>query len=306
MSAQLNNKIAALTEDLQTMTRHYQDSQRVIDDNDNLKIELENRITEYAQAIQQYENQLAEYENEKKNLISSLSQVTDERHELNSAIQNSLSGQSSLQSELNETNNEKDRLHFLVQQQQNEIQQTTHSLNLYEQQLNEVTSALTQMDMLIRQSEEEKKALMEDLNSSRAFCYSLETSKDKQNRQLASSTLEAQQIKNQLTDVNGENGLLRKQLSEAEIKVREFESFINQSRQKELLTNQISHQRLPPHAPLIPTRRGHAHANEPHISPNEYRQTAPVDNDTELDVYRVEAHSMAEESAKLVQKLSEN
>ena len=324
LNKQLSERLSSVKEDLATMTKYYQECQKQLQASLGQRAGLEGRVGELERLVEHYQQSISDKEREKASLVGSVSHVTAERDQLDSTVQQSLSEQSSLQSELGATCAERDRLEQLIQQQSNELQQTMASLSMYEQQLGEVTQALAQMEALLRQAEDEKKALLGDLNTTRELCHTLDTSKEKQSRQLAEAGMERDQLGAQMTSFRSEIEVLRRQLQEANGRIRTYESLLSQGRQQYVLTT-------PPVHPIRPSgyQPGHAFqplANQPTESKNSQR-TPPQSASTRsppkrtdkrnapshqppsrriqtMDLFDSEKDSMERESAKLVQELS--
>ena len=333
LNSRLSEQVSSLKEDLGTMTKYYQECQRQLQESLAQRSGLQGRVEELDRLVDHFQQTITDKEREKASLVTSVSHVTAERDQLDSTVQQTLSDQSSMHSDLDALRAERDRLEQLIQQQSHEMHQTMSALGVYEQQLSEVTQALAQMEALLRQAEDEKKALLNDLNTTRELCHTLDSSKDKQSRQLAETGMERDQYKAQIGSLRSEVEVISRQLQEANGRIRGYESLLSQGRSQQVVggipihpmrgtSYQPGHAFQPlasysnPSKPIhgSPT---HSETSTRSFSPRSHpEQSPPTQRDKRSSPYRTqsihatkdlfetEKDSMQRESAKLVQKLS--
>ena len=322
LNSRLSEQMSSLKEDLSTMTKYYQECQRQLQESLGQRSGLQGRVGEFERLVDHFQQSIAEKEREKASLITSVSHVTAERDQLDSTVQQNLTDQSSLYLEIDSMRAERDRLEQLVQQQSHEMHQTMSALGVYEQQLSEVTQALAQMEALLRQAEDEKKALLNDLNTTRELCHTLDSSKDKQTRKLAEISMERDQYKTQINNLRSEVEVISRQLQEANGRIRGYESLLSQGRQGNVPVYPMrSPGYQPGHAfqPLPGTnasklefgptrsdtsRKSYSPRSQTENSPPINRTTRTQSKHDPMDLFETEKDSMQRESAKLVQKLS--
>ena len=326
MNSRLSEQVSSLKEDLGTMTKYYQECQRQLQESLGQRSGLQGRVEELDRLVDHFQQTIADKEREKASLVTSVSHVTAERDQLDSTVQQTLNDQSYLHSDLDALRAERDRLELLAQQQAHEMHQIMSSLGVYEQQLSEVTQALAQMEALLRQAEDEKKALLNDLNTTRELCHTLDSSKEKQSRRLAETGMERDQCKAQIGSLRSEVEVISRQLQEANGRIRGYESLLSQGRNQSIPIHpirptgyQTGHAFQPltsqPHPSklihLSPTHSGTSTNSQPEHSPPRQRDKRNSPNRTQTqsihtpkDLFETEKDSMQRESAKLIQKLS--
>ena len=329
LNSRLSEQLSCLKEDLGTMTKYYQECQRQLQESLGYRSSLQGRVDELDRLVNHFQQTIADKEREKASLVTSVSHVTAERDQLDSTVQQTLNDQSSLHSDLDSLRAERDRLELMVQQQSHEMHQTMSALGVYEQQLSEVTQALAQMEAMLRQAEDEKKALLNDLNTTRELCHTLDSSKEKQSRQLAETGMARDQYKAQIGSLRSEVEVISRQLQEANGRIRGYESLLSQGRNQSIpIHPRRSTDYQPGHAfqplssqpnPLKPIHGSptRSDASSRSFSPrSQTEHSPPVNRDTRSsphrtqairttkDLFETEKDSMQRESAKLIQKLS--
>jgi chromosome segregation ATPase len=175
-------------------------------------------------------------EDEKASFLASLRALNDEKDRLEANIQATLGDSSTAKFQLAALTQERDHLKQLVEHQTQEIDQHLATLNSYEVQLSSLSTALSKMDHLLRQEQDEKRALHEDLSSAREMCAHLAKSKDTAVKELAAQQRENAKLQMQYDNISSEKEYLSGEVAKRESTVRGLESVISQERTKTFLS----------------------------------------------------------------------
>ncbi|XP_006816961.1 centrosomal protein of 135 kDa [Saccoglossus kowalevskii] len=228
-------------DDLSTMTRENQtlnqELEEAIRDRETLKVQIQDYISE----VSRIEELLAAKEQENRDLLDNYRQATSEAERWESEATHREGEASSVRLELMTKDSELRRYRDRLDQQDQEIQQHMAAQQAYEMQVSSLTKSLSIMEENLRQSQEEKEAILLDLSSVRELCVKLENTKESLSRQLTAKNIESDQIVNQTDVLQREVESLRSQLSSERDSIRNLEGLLSNNREKEFQT-QIENQ----------------------------------------------------------------
>lgn len=150
---------------------------------------------------------------------------------------------SSVRLELLSIDTERRHLRERVELLEKEIQEHINAHHAYESQISSMAKAVSRLEEELRQQEEEKAAVLNDLSSLRELCIKLDSGKDIMTQQLNSKSLELERVAMELENVKTESELLKKQLSSERHTIKNLESLLATNRDKEFHSHLTSHEK---------------------------------------------------------------
>ncbi|XP_077983787.1 centrosomal protein of 135 kDa-like [Glandiceps talaboti] len=230
-----------LQDDLSTMTRENQalnlDLDDAIRERENLKIQVQDYVGE----VSRIEELLASKEQENRDLLENYRLATSEAERWESEATQREGETSTVKLELMTRDSELRRYRDKINQQDAEIQQHLAAQQAYEMQVSSLTQSLSTMEENLRQSQEEKEAILQDMASVRELCVKLESTKDSLSRQLTARNIDSDQLQNTSENLRRELDTLRSQVDSEKMSVRNLEGLLSNNREKEFQT-QLSNQ----------------------------------------------------------------
>ncbi|KAJ8333303.1 hypothetical protein SKAU_G00421990 [Synaphobranchus kaupii] len=107
----------------------------------------------------------------------------------------------------------------------------------YEAQGSSMVRSLSRLEEELQLANKERGSALADLASVRELCVKLDSNKEMTSRQLTSKSMELERVVGELEDVRSEAELLKKQLWNERLAVRNLETLLSSNREKEFETH---------------------------------------------------------------------
>jgi centrosomal protein CEP135 len=120
-------------------------------------------------------------------------------------------------------------------------------------QVSSLTNRIAHLEDDLKQLEDEKHALLQDISAIRDLCAKLEASKDNLQRQLTNKALDHDKLENLLEDMQSETDVLRSQVNTERSSVRSLEGLLASNRERDF-QNQMSSQEMAAEVQLLKDR----------------------------------------------------
>ncbi|RVE73808.1 hypothetical protein OJAV_G00034970 [Oryzias javanicus] len=232
-----------LQDDLTTMTRENQavhaEMEEALHDKDEMKL----RVHSYISEVSRIEKLIASKEQENRDLLERFRTAHSEVEEREQKLQRAAGLNNSIRMELLSSDAERRQLRDAVRQQEAEIQQHLQALQAYETKVSSLARGMSQLEEELLKEQQEKASALSDLASVRELCVKLDSGKEVAARQLTAKSMELERLTGELEDVRSEVELLKKQLASERLSVRNLETLISSTRQKEFQSHLAASER---------------------------------------------------------------
>ncbi|XP_071786802.1 centrosomal protein of 135 kDa-like isoform X1 [Asterias amurensis] len=222
-----------IQEDLATMTRENQtinhELEEAIEERENLK----EQIQEYIAEVARIEDLLAAKERENRDLLENYRSATTEAQRWETEASQRSGESSTVKIELMTRDSEMKRLREKLLLLERDVQQHVSTEQAYELQVSSLTRSLANMEESIRQLQDEKTSLVQDLTAVRDLCIKLENTKEVMSRQLTTRNIDTEQLESSVDDQRREIEMLRNQVGTERASVRNLETLLSNNREKE-------------------------------------------------------------------------
>ncbi|XP_048589122.1 centrosomal protein of 135 kDa-like isoform X2 [Nematostella vectensis] len=222
-----------LQEDLNTMTEEnqaiHQQLQECLEEQENLKIQ----ISDYARQVARVEELLAQKEQEKEDILEQYRTLTSEAERLASETKHSTGQVTNYRMEIAQREQGERELRDKIRRLEADIEQYVSSNEGYEIQVSGLTRSMAQMEEQLRQANEDRESLLQDIAAVRELCMKLDQTRESLSRQLAAKSMDQEQLRELLDDAKGETETLRRKVFAEKENIRSLESVIAKQRQKE-------------------------------------------------------------------------
>uniref|UniRef100_A0A4W3ITP8 Centrosomal protein 135 n=1 Tax=Callorhinchus milii TaxID=7868 RepID=A0A4W3ITP8_CALMI len=222
-----------LQDDLVTMTRENQAINTELEEALNEKDELKSRVHNYITEVSRIEN-----------LMASKFRLASNQAESWELKAHQAEGESSsMRLELLSVDTERRHLEERVSKFEREIQEHISAQEAYEHEISCIAKSTSKMEEELRQTKCENSHILADLSSVRELCSKMDSNKDQMSRQLNCKNMELERVLSELDDVKSETELLKKQLSSERITIKNLETLLSSTREKEFQTHLSQHEK---------------------------------------------------------------
>uniref|UniRef100_A0A3B3BWX3 Centrosomal protein 135 n=1 Tax=Oryzias melastigma TaxID=30732 RepID=A0A3B3BWX3_ORYME len=229
-----------LQDDLTTMTRENQAVHAEMEEALHEKDEMKLRVHSYISEVSRIEKLIASKEQENRDLLERFRTAHSEVEEREQKLQQAAGLNNSIRMELLSSDAERRQLRETVRQQEAEIQQ---ALQAYETKVSSLARGMSQLEEELHKQQQEKASALSDLASVRELCVKLDSGKELAARQLTAKSMELERLTGELEDVRSEVDLLKRQLASERLSVRNLETLISSTRQKEFQSHLAASER---------------------------------------------------------------
>ncbi|XP_041463887.1 testis-specific gene 10 protein-like isoform X2 [Lytechinus variegatus] len=222
-----------LQEDLATMTRENQTVNHELESTLEEKASLKTQVQEYIAEVARIEDMLAGKDRENRDLLDNYRTASAEAQRWETEATERTSETSNMRLELMAKETEMKRLRERVDETEREIHEHLSSQQTYEMQISNLTRSLSNMEGNVRDLQDEKDSVVQDLAAVRELCVKLDSTKESLSRQLTTKNIDFEQAEARTEDLKREVEMLRSQLGTERTTVRNLEMLIAGNREKE-------------------------------------------------------------------------
>ncbi|XP_053111960.1 centrosomal protein of 135 kDa isoform X2 [Hemicordylus capensis] len=232
-----------LQDDLATMARENQavsmDLELSLREKEELKIRIHNYITE----VSRFENLMASKERENQELLQKFQMLHSQAENWEVKAHQAEGQSSSVRLELLSIDTERRHLRERVELLEKEIQEHIIAHQAYESQISSMAKNMARLEESLQREKDAKASASVDMVSVRELCVKLESGKEQLSRQLTSKSLDFEKVISELEDAKAEAELLKKQLSSERLTIKNMETLLTTSRDKEFQNHLITHEK---------------------------------------------------------------
>ncbi|XP_012677322.2 centrosomal protein of 135 kDa isoform X1 [Clupea harengus] len=232
-----------LQDDLATMVRENQAVHAEMEEAYHEKDELKMRVQSYISEVARIENLMAAKELESREMLERFRMAHSQVEARESQLQQAEGVTNSIRLELLSADTERRHLRERVGHQEREIQEHMSALQAYEAQVSSVARGMSRLEEELQATRGEKANVLGDLAAVRELCVKLDSGKELTARHLTGKSMELERVLGELEDVRSEAELLKKQLVSERLSVRNLETLLSTTRQKEFQTHLSSSER---------------------------------------------------------------
>ncbi|XP_042197930.1 centrosomal protein of 135 kDa isoform X2 [Callorhinchus milii] len=232
-----------LQDDLVTMTRENQAINTELEEALNEKDELKSRVHNYITEVSRIENLMASKEQELHHILEQFRLASNQAESWELKAHQAEGESSSMRLELLSVDTERRHLEERVSKFEREIQEHISAQEAYEHEISCIAKSTSKMEEELRQTKCENSHILADLSSVRELCSKMDSNKDQMSRQLNCKNMELERVLSELDDVKSETELLKKQLSSERITIKNLETLLSSTREKEFQTHLSQHEK---------------------------------------------------------------
>ncbi|CAB3987763.1 Hypothetical predicted protein, partial [Paramuricea clavata] len=174
-------------------------------------------------------------DHEKEELLEQFRALSSEAEKLVTDARVSEGEVSNYKTELRQKMQEDLELKEKLRSLQVELDQRAVNEQSYEIQLSNLTKSLQTMEEQLRQSDEEKEGLLADLSAVRELCVKLDQMRDSLSRQVASKSMDKDELHQMFSDAQEEIDTLKSQVFHEKSNVKSLEGILSATRSREYL-----------------------------------------------------------------------
>ncbi|XP_042534109.1 centrosomal protein of 135 kDa isoform X1 [Dipodomys spectabilis] len=232
-----------LQDDLATVARENQEISLELEAAVQEKEEMKSRVHNYITEVSRWESLMASKEKENQDLLNRFQMLHSRAEDWEVKAHQAEGESSSVRLELLSIDTERRHLRERVELLEKEIQEHLNAHHAYESQISSMAKAMSRLEEELRQQENEKTTILNDLSSLRELCIKLDSGKDVMTQQLNTKNLELERTMVELENVKSESELLKKQLSSERLTIKNLESLLATNRDKEFHSHLSVHEK---------------------------------------------------------------
>ncbi|KAM4854468.1 centrosomal protein of 135 kDa isoform 2-T2 [Thomomys bottae] len=232
-----------LQDDLATVARENQEISLEFEAAVQEKEEMKSRVHNYITEVSRWESLMASKEKENQDLLNRFQMLHSRAEDWEIKAHQAEGESSSVRLELLSIDTERRHLRERVELLEKEIQEHLSAHHAYESQISSMAKAMARLEEELRQQENEKATVLNDLSSLRELCIKLDSGKDVMTQQLNTKNLELERAMTELENVKSESEMLKTQLSSERHTIKSLESLLATNRDKEFHSHLSSHEK---------------------------------------------------------------
>ncbi|XP_072920724.1 centrosomal protein of 135 kDa isoform X3 [Hemitrygon akajei] len=232
-----------LQDDLAQMTRENQAISSELEQALHEKDDFKSRVHNYINEVARIESLMVAKEQELHHMLEQFRLATNQAENWEHKAHQAEGESSSIRLELLSVDTERRHLEEQVIKLEREIQEHMSAQQAYEKEITNSAKSMSKLEEELRQTQAEKSRVLGDLSAIRDLCAQLDSNKDTLSRQLTSKNMEHERAVSELEDVKAENELIKKQLSSERVTIKNLETLLTSTREKELQCHLIMHEK---------------------------------------------------------------
>ncbi|XP_078254547.1 centrosomal protein of 135 kDa isoform X2 [Rhinoraja longicauda] len=232
-----------LQDDLAQMTRENQAINSELDQALHEKDDLKSRVHNYINEVARIESLMVAKEQELHHMLEQYRLATNQAESWEHKAHQAEGESSSIRLELLSIDTERRHLEERVIKLEREIQEHISAQQAYEKEITYSAKSMSKLEEELRQAQAEKCRMLGDCSSIRELCAQLDSNKDSLSRQLTTRNMEYERTFSELEDAKSENELLKKQLNSERVTIKNLETLLTSTREKELQCHLNKHEK---------------------------------------------------------------
>ncbi|KFU93282.1 Centrosomal protein of 135 kDa, partial [Chaetura pelagica] len=232
-----------LQDDLATMARENQAISTELEDAIREKEEMKTRVHNYIAEVSRFETLMTSKEKENQELLEKFRMLHTQAEDWEMKAHQAEGESSSIRLELLSVDTDRRHLRERVELLEKEIEGHIVAHQAYESQISSMTKTMSKLEEDIKCEKQDKSSVLADLVSVRELCVKLESNKELLSRQLASKSMDYQEVLGELQDIKSEVELVKKQLSSERLRVQNLETLLATTRDKEFQNHLTSQEK---------------------------------------------------------------
>ncbi|XP_060686695.1 centrosomal protein of 135 kDa isoform X3 [Hemiscyllium ocellatum] len=222
-----------LRDDLTQMTRENQTITNELEQALHEKDELKSRVHNYINEVARIESLMVAKEQELHHMLEQFRMATNQAENWEHKAHQAEGESSSVRLELLSVDTERRHLEERVGKLEKERDEHLAAQQAYEKEISCISKSMSKLEEELRQTQAEKCHVLGDLTSLRELCAQLDSNKELLSRQLTSKNMEHERTLSELEDSKSEIELLKKQMCTERVTVKNLETLLTSSREKE-------------------------------------------------------------------------
>ncbi|XP_055491846.1 centrosomal protein of 135 kDa isoform X6 [Leucoraja erinacea] len=232
-----------LQDDLAQMTRENQAINSELDQALHEKDDLKSRVHNYINEVARIESLMVAKEQELHHMLEQYRLATNHAENWEHKAHQAEGESNSIRLELLSIDTERRHHEDRVIKLEREIQEHISAQQAYEKEITYSAKSMSKLEEELRQAQAEKCRMLGDCSSIRELCAQLDSNKDSLSRQLTTRNMEHERTLSELEDSKSENELLKKQLNSERVTIKNLETLLTSTREKELQCHLNKHEK---------------------------------------------------------------